>query len=122
MMDRFGEMLSIGELSARTNVSVRALRHYEQNGLLPADRNSSGHRRFDPRTTETVRRIRLFLDAGLPLAVIARVLPCFTGQGERLDPCITRHLDEHAATLQGRIHALTQQANAAERLQHLLAS
>jgi MerR family redox-sensitive transcriptional activator SoxR len=43
---RGAERLSIGQLAARTGLSVSAIRYYEAEGLVSADRNAGGHRRF----------------------------------------------------------------------------
>ena len=36
--------LSIGELSARSGIATSALRYYESNGLITAERTPGGHR------------------------------------------------------------------------------
>lgn len=38
--------MRIGELSASTGVSMRSLRYYEEQGLLHAERSSSGQRLY----------------------------------------------------------------------------
>ncbi len=77
----YDDTIPIGELSERTGVSVRALRYYEQNDLLNAVRTRAGHRRFPLADIESVRRIRLLLDAGLPpLAVVSQVIPLLPGR------------------------------------------
>lgn len=40
------DRLSIGELAERTGLSVSSIRYYEAEGLLKAERNSGGQRRF----------------------------------------------------------------------------
>lgn len=112
--------LSIGELSRLTGTSVRSLRHYEQNGLLDAVRTSAGHRRFTTDDVETVRRIRMLLDGGLPLVIVGKVLPCFTDQGAQLDACVSDYLRDHLQTVQERIAHLDQQRATITRLQHLV--
>lgn len=39
-------MLTIGELAARTGLSVSAIRFYESRGLVAPERNAGGQRRF----------------------------------------------------------------------------
>lgn len=112
--------LSIGELSARTGVSVRALRYYEQHDLLEAERNGTGNRRFRPDAIETVRRIRLFHDAGLPLAVVSQVMPCFLRDGARLHACVADYLHDHMDTVRERIESLDERRDTIERLQQLV--
>ncbi len=43
---RGSDRLSIGELAERTGLSVSSIRYYEAEGLLKAERNSGGQRRF----------------------------------------------------------------------------
>ncbi|WP_447589450.1 MerR family transcriptional regulator [Microbacterium lacticum] len=120
MTDQDDGTLSIGELSARTGVSVRALRYYEQHDLLDAERTSTGNRRFHPDAVEAVRRIRLFLDAGLPLTVVSQVMPCFVHDGARLHACVADYLHDHMDTVRERIEALDEQRDTIERLQRLV--
>lgn len=113
-------MITIGELSERTGVSVRALRYYEQNGLLDAARSAAGHRRFDASAEETVRRIRLFLDAGMPLAVVSDVVRCFVDDGARLHACVADYLREHMRAVQQRIDELDEKRRTVAQLQELV--
>ena len=112
--------MSIGELSDRTGISVRALRYYEQNGLLAATREGTGHRRFHPDAVEAVRRIRMFLDAGLPLAIVSHVVTCFVQEGTRLDNCVATYLHEHMDSIRQRVEELDAQRNTVAHLQQLL--
>jgi MerR family redox-sensitive transcriptional activator SoxR len=45
-MGRGNELMAIGELAARTGLSVSAIRFYEEKGLVQALRTSGGQRRF----------------------------------------------------------------------------
>ena len=66
--------MRIGELSARTGVSTRMLRYYEQQHLLSAERASNGYRSFTGGDVERVDRIRSLLAAGLPTRFVRAVL------------------------------------------------
>lgn len=57
------EMLTIGELSRRTNVAPSALRYYEELGLLRPATRISGHRRYSPEAVGVVGAILLLRDA-----------------------------------------------------------
>jgi DNA-binding transcriptional MerR regulator len=73
--------MRIGELAARTNVSVRALRYYEEQHLLVSTRTPSGQRQYDASAVERVLLIRQFYAAGLPSRAIVELMPCvLTGQ------------------------------------------
>ncbi len=72
----FVGMMRIGELAGRTGVSVRALRYYEEQGLLRPSRTTSGQRLY---AEDAVERVAFFQDmyaAGLSSRHIATLLPC----------------------------------------------
>jgi MerR family transcriptional regulator, thiopeptide resistance regulator len=65
---------TIGQLADAVGTTVRALRHYDRLGLVPASRNSSGHRRYRPGDVVRVRRILALREVGLSLAEIGEVI------------------------------------------------
>lgn len=67
--------LRIGEVARRAGVSTRALRYYEEQGLLCADRTHSGQRVYPASAVERVRLIQQLFTAGLPSRTIVRLLP-----------------------------------------------
>ncbi|MBH1934232.1 MerR family transcriptional regulator [Streptomyces sp. AV19] len=73
--------MRIGELSRRANVGERALRYYEQQGLLTAERTAGGHRYFGEAAVDRVMCIQELFAAGLCSNKIAQVLPCMPGHG-----------------------------------------
>lgn len=99
----------IGELAQRTGVSRRSLRYYEQQGLLSAERDVHGHRRYGSDSVRTVARISALLAAGLSTDVIREVLPCVTGGDPiELDLCpdLVRTIRRELADLDARIGEL----------------
>ncbi|MFG2694064.1 MerR family transcriptional regulator [Kitasatospora sp. NPDC048407] len=70
------ELISIGELAARTRLSLKALRLYGDRGLLPPAEVDprTGFRRYGLAQVERARRIALLRATGMPLALIATVL------------------------------------------------
>ncbi len=63
------DMLSVGELARATGVTVRALHHYEEIGLLPPSaRTVSGHRRYGDEEMQRLYRIVALRGLGLSLA------------------------------------------------------
>ncbi|PBC98097.1 DNA-binding transcriptional MerR regulator [Streptomyces sp. Ag82_O1-15] len=68
--------MRIGELSRRTGASPRALRYYEEQGLLSPTRLPSGYREYGERDVMTVRRIQVLISAGLGTSLIAEIVPC----------------------------------------------
>jgi len=76
--------MRIGDLAHETGVNRRLLRYYEEQGLLRPVRLDNGYREYTEADIATVRNIRALLAAGLPTAVIARVLHCVHGSDELL--------------------------------------
>lgn len=68
--------MRIGELAQATGASVRALRYYEEQGLLEPGRSASGQRHYRPEAVEQVQWIRMLLSAGLPTRAILKLSPC----------------------------------------------
>ena len=67
--------LRIGEIAARSGVSIDALRYYERLGLLPkAPRTSSGYRLYDQRTVDRLDFIRRAQSFGFTLAEIKMMM------------------------------------------------
>ncbi|ALG10421.1 MerR family transcriptional regulator [Kibdelosporangium phytohabitans] len=68
-------MLTISQLAAHAGVTVRAVRHYHQIGLLPeADRDASGYRRYGAKAVVSLIKIRTLANAGVPLSQIGQML------------------------------------------------
>jgi len=78
--------MRIGELARRTGVSERALRYYEEQGLLTPQRRASGYRVYGEADVAAVRRIRILLAAGLSTAQILEILPCVVDEDGWLTP------------------------------------
>jgi DNA-binding transcriptional MerR regulator len=92
-------------------MTVRALRHYDEIGLLAAgERTASGHRRYTGDDVRRLYRIRVLRGLGLPLEEIARVLGD-TGIPQLRELLTTqlRDLEAHAERvdrLRERVHGL----------------
>lgn len=69
----------IGELAKVTTTTARALRHYEEAGLISSERAPNGYRVYDERTAVRVRNIRYLLAAGLTLDDVRVFAPCLDG-------------------------------------------
>lgn len=93
-MSKASPQIRIGELAALTDVSARNLRYYENQGLLKAQRSSTGQRLFPLSAAKQVHYIRMLLKAGLPTRVIRELLGCIHDPG-RLDPCAVPTLVDH---------------------------
>ncbi|GAA4078337.1 MULTISPECIES: MerR family transcriptional regulator [Actinomadura] len=105
--------MRIGELSARTGVSVRSLRYYEEQGLLRSTRSASGQRHYTDQDVERVEFLQRLYAAGLSSRVIADLLPCVDSpSAEHSDAALERmtqerdRLSRHIADLIGTRDAL----------------
>ncbi|MEU4221230.1 MerR family transcriptional regulator [Actinoplanes sp. NPDC026623] len=83
-------MLTIGQLAAYAGVTVRAVRHYHQIGLLPEpERDASGYRRYGATAVVSLIKIRTLANAGVPLNRIGQMLEAdastFTAAVQRID-------------------------------------
>jgi DNA-binding transcriptional MerR regulator len=94
-------MLTIGQLAAYAGVTVRAVRHYHQVGLLPEpERDASGYRRYGATAVVSLIKIRTLANAGVPLSQIGQLLeadaPAFAEAVQRID----RHLRDEIERLE----------------------
>ncbi|MFF2727786.1 MerR family transcriptional regulator [Streptomyces sp. NPDC058008] len=117
-------LCGIGELAERAGVSVKTVRFYSDNGLLPeASRSAGGHRRYGPDSLERLRLIRSLRTMDLPVSAVRRVLAeqDATGDaGRALEDAVAvrlRALGSHLTALRWREAALrsVQECPAAER-------
>ncbi|GAA3055391.1 MerR family transcriptional regulator [Streptomyces roseofulvus] len=101
--------MRIGELARRTGVSARALRHYEQAGLIASARAANGYRVYEEGAVVRVANIRYLLDAGLTLDDVSAFRSCLDGDLPSVRPS-ARGLEiarERLAVLDARIAAQT---------------
>ena len=98
---------TVGELAARAGVATSALRFYEEHGLIHAERNSSGHRRYRPDALRRVAFIRVAQRIGLSLGEIADALGSLPskrtptrGDWNRLSSRWLPRIDEQIAALE----------------------
>lgn len=80
-------LIRIGEVARAAGVSVRAVRYYEQQGLLIAERSPSGQRLYRQDAIARVRFFQQMFAAGLTSRRITELLPCWnaghTDAGQR---------------------------------------
>ena len=77
-------MYTVGQLARATGISVRALRHYDEIGLLrPDDRSDAGYRLYSHDDVERLQEILVWRALGFSLARIAALLDDPTHGRER---------------------------------------
>ncbi len=68
--------MRIGDLASRAGVSPRALRYYEDQGLLASQRTPGGQRTYAEAAVDRVRLIQQLYAAGLSSTTIFGLMPC----------------------------------------------
>ena len=118
-------MYSIGEISAKSGLSARTVRYYEELELLPGVRRRAGGRRvYGDDELERLRFIQRLKTLGLSLAEIRELNAVYAIGGSthamllRLDELIARHLQE----LDERIRELSGLRDEIGRYRHHIAS
>ncbi|GAA4547822.1 helix-turn-helix domain-containing protein [Streptomyces collinus] len=84
---------SIGELAERAGATVKTVRFYSDQGLLPeAARSSGGHRRYGPQALERLQLIRSLRTLDLPLPEVRRILDDAEATGRVLEDALDSRL------------------------------
>lgn len=110
-MNSSGEFLNASEAARRLGISAKALRLYEQRGLLAPIRTDAGWRAYGPNDLERASEIVALRALGFSLAQVERVL---TGDARGLEPALAAH----QGTLEARLREL---AGVLDRLRGLRA-
>ena len=101
------DQLKVGQLAARTGLSVRTLHHYDEIGLLrPASRTASGHRLYGPSEISRLQQIASLRQLGLSL--------------DQIRTCLARSGFSLGRVLEMQIDRLQEDIREKERLHGLL--
>jgi len=66
---------TVGDLAKLTGITVRALHHYDEIGLVvPSERSSAGYRLYSDADVRRLQQVLLFRELGLPLDEIAAAI------------------------------------------------
>jgi DNA-binding transcriptional MerR regulator len=103
------QFLSPSEAAKRLGVSAKALRLYEQRGLIAPARTAVGWRAYGPDEMACVAEIVALRQLGLSLSQVGRVLG---GDSESLEPALAAH----QAALESRVHQLVDVVEKVRRL------
>ncbi len=101
------EVLSVGELAARSGVAVSALHFYERQGLIHGGRNAGNQRRYGREVLRRVAIIKVAQRAGIPLASIREALDTLPDGRTPTTADWTRLSRRWRAELDARIDQLT---------------
>ena len=106
--------MRIGEVAHRSGVSPRALRYYEEQGLLTSSRTSAGQRTYPESAVERVQLIQQFFAAGLPSRSIVQLLPCVDSGAST--PEVFAMLEAERARITAAMDALAAARDALDRM------
>ncbi|KOG35401.1 MerR family transcriptional regulator [Streptomyces resistomycificus] len=99
---------SVGQVAGFAGVTVRALHHYDDIGLLvPSERSHAGHRRYNDADLDRLQQILFYRELGFPLDEVAALL-----DDPAADP--RAHLRRQHELLTARIEKLQKMAAAVE--------
>ena len=72
--ERAGGGYTVHELAELSGCTVRTLHHYDELGLVRAQRASNGYRRYGAAEVDRLHQVLLYRECGMPLAAIGRLL------------------------------------------------
>ena len=100
--------MTVGQLSRRTGVPVKALREYEDMGLLyTVGRSPAGYRLFDDSALWCVEVIRTLRSVGLTIAEIREIAETYLTQpGQPIGAHVAERLHAARARIDARIAEL----------------
>ena len=100
---------TVGAVARMSGVTVRALHHYDEVGLLhPSGRSENGYRRYQDSDLERLQRILFYRELGFGLDDIRKVMTAN-------EPDAVGHLRRQHAMLRDRIGRLERMAAAVEK-------
>lgn len=109
-------MLRIGEFSQFSRITVRMLRHYDQEGVLkPAEQDpQTGYRLYTVQQLEQARRITALRDVGFGVCEIKRLVAADADELAEALRMRRREVDEEVARAQEQRDAIDQMVRMAE--------
>ncbi|WP_374448562.1 Cu(I)-responsive transcriptional regulator [Stella sp.] len=108
--------VTIGEAAARSGVSAKMIRYYEEVGLIPpAERTAAGYRTYDAADLHALRFVRRARDLGFGVDEIAALLALWRDRS-RASADVRRVAVGHIAELRRRIDELQAMVRTLEHL------
>jgi MerR family transcriptional regulator, copper efflux regulator len=109
-MTRTDELMTVGELSRRTGLSIKAIREYEARGLIySAGRSEGNYRLFDSSALWCARVIGDLRSVGLTIKEIERIADAYADRpDEPIGPKIAAALDRAERRVEAQLRELQQ--------------
>lgn len=98
--------MNIGQVSEKSGISAKMIRHYEAVGLIPrAPKGPSGYRQYGTEDVMRLSFVRRARDAGLSIANINRLLRLWQDD-KRTSREVKRMVQGHLLEIESRIESL----------------
>ena len=66
--------MTINEIAKELNITKRAIKYYEEQGLLKVAKDSNGYRNYTKQDVETLRMISIYRKLGISISDIKKLL------------------------------------------------
>ena len=108
--------MNIGEAAARSGISAKMIRHYEELGLMPkVRRTASNYRRYEASDVHTLRFIRRARQLGFSTAQIKELVGLWQNKA-RSSVAVKKIAGKHLSELKTKIAALDSMVRTLEHL------
>jgi Cu(I)-responsive transcriptional regulator len=95
--------MNIGEAAARSGVSAKMIRHYEEQGIIPrASRSSAGYRRYSDADVHTLRFVKRARELGFSMQDIRQLVGLWRNK-RRSSSEVKRIAGDHIRNLEQKI-------------------
>ncbi|WP_171410115.1 MULTISPECIES: MerR family transcriptional regulator [Myxococcus] len=112
--------LTVSQVARLAKISIRALHHYDELGLLcPSDRSEAGYRLYSQADLQKLQQVLFFKELGFPLEDIRRILGDPTFDLRTALRMQRQLLTERAARLDALVHAVDTALDALEKGTHV---
>lgn len=109
-------LVTIGEAAAKTGVSAKMIRHYEQSGLLPAPtRTDAGYRLYNSQQLQQLKFIRQARALGFSSAQITSLLDLWHNP-QRASRDVKQLAQQHLLQIEEKITELQQMQQLLQQL------
>lgn len=107
--------VKISELAQLTKVSTRSIRHYEEKGLIQAERLQNDYRNFSESAVKRVKMIQLYLKLGLTADEIKKLF-----RGEVAGPDDYEYCEEMLGMYEMKLSNVNEQIEALQEWKNML--
>ena len=66
--------MTINEIAKELNMTKRAIKYYEEQGLLKVSKDSNGYRNYSKQDLETLRAVSIYRKLGISISDIKKLL------------------------------------------------